>query len=124
MACTAKQQASVGSEAVVVQADFLVTQGHVLRDQRAGHGFRQPLGGHHVTPGRQHFTAQPWLQVVEVGVAAQNQALCPYFAACRMHGHGRAMLDAQHRALLEDAYSQAMGHACFALDQVERVQVA
>ncbi|MNC41962.1 hypothetical protein D3C75_907560 [compost metagenome] len=41
-----------------------------------------------------------------------------------MQGHAGAVLDAQHRALLEDAYAQAVGGAGFALDQVKRVQVA
>jgi hypothetical protein len=89
----------------------------------AGQRFGQRFGGHDIAAGRQHLAAQARFQFIEVRIAAQHQAAGAHLAARRVQVTW-AVLDTQHRALLEDAHAQAMGGTGFALDQVERVQVA
>ncbi|MNO99263.1 hypothetical protein D3C76_910290 [compost metagenome] len=124
MAGTAKQQAVVGGQAVVVQRHALVTHRHILRQQCACAFFAQRLGGDDVAAGRQHLAAQLAVEAVEVGVAAQHQGLGAYPALGGMHLHFGAIVDAGNLGLFEQLHTQAAGHGRFPQGQVERVQVA
>ncbi|MCY1425434.1 hypothetical protein D9M71_412220 [compost metagenome] len=124
MTGTAEQQTPVRSEPVVVQADFLVAQRQVLRDQFIGQRWRQRLGGDDVTASRQHLAAQARLELFQVSVARQHQAAGPHAAVGTAHLYSGTVVDLQHRAVFEDPYAEGGRHARLAQHQVERVQVA
>ncbi|MNF68960.1 hypothetical protein D3C84_508310 [compost metagenome] len=123
MAGATEQQASIGGQSVVVQADFLVAQRHVLRDQLGGILFRQRLGGDDVAAGGQHFSTEPGLEFLKVGIAAQHHTAGAHRSAGTAQGNGTAVDNLQHRAVLENPHPQGLGHPRFAQHQIERVQV-
>ena len=123
VAGTTEQQAPVGGQPVVIQADFLVAQRQVLWDQLLGHGLRQRLGGDDVAARRQYLAAQARLQLFKMGIACQHQVGCAHAAACAAHLHRLAMDQLQHRAVLKDAHPKGLGRLRFTQYQVERVQM-
>ena len=108
MAGTAEQQAPVRREPVVIQADFLVAQRQVVRDQLRGSVRRQGLGGDDVAAGREHLAAELRFEFFQVRVAGQHQTAGAHRATGTTHLHGAAMDQLQHRALLEDLHAKGL----------------
>ncbi|MNL06158.1 hypothetical protein D3C87_1267880 [compost metagenome] len=123
MAGTAEQQTPASREPVVVQADLLVAQREVVRDQFCSGVFRQRLGGDDVAACREYFAAELRFQLFEVRVAGQHQRACTHSATSATDLHRAAMDQLQHRALLENLHPKGLGNLRFAKDQVQRMQM-
>ncbi|MNL31838.1 hypothetical protein D3C87_1536490 [compost metagenome] len=123
MAGAAEQQAPVCREPVVIQADFLVAQRQVLRDQLPGRVFRQGFGGNDVAAGRKHFAAEFRFEFFQVRITGQHQTAGANRAPGTTHLHGTAVDQLQHRALLEDLHAKGLRELRFTQHQIHRVQM-
>ncbi|MCY1422564.1 hypothetical protein D9M71_382500 [compost metagenome] len=123
MTGTAEQQTPVSREPVVIQADFLVAQRDVVRDQLPGGVFRQGFGGDDVAARREYLAAELRFQLFQVGIASEHQRGRTHGAPGTAHLHRAAVDQLQHRALLEDLHAKGLGDLRFAQCQVQRMQV-
>lgn len=124
VAGAAKQQATVGGEAVVVKRHVLIAHRHVLRQQALAQAAIQHLGGKNVGAGRQHPPSQLRIEVVEVGVAADHQIIGGDPPMSRGHLDLLAVIDMGHSGVFKQGNPEAGGGTCLAERQIEGMEMA
>ncbi len=97
----------------------MITQGHVLGDERLRDRFLQWFGCDHVAARRQHLAAESGFQALKVGIATEYQAGSAHFAVCGVHRYRGAVVDAKYGALFKDLHPQGLRRSSFALHQIQ-----